>query len=195
MLASYTNDIINYIAEDQNIDADKITPSVNAFSDSATTPEDTAITIDILTNDSYVTTAPINITFETGSYGDVSFDESYPEQLVYTPDANFNGTDTFSYTITQGDKTANADVTVTIESVNDLPTIDIASTILVDENQNGVTTISISDVDNDELSLSLSGTDSESFNLADDNALTFIEAPDYEAKTTYTITLLSLIHI
>ena len=189
MLASYTNDIINYIAEDQNIDADKITPSVNAFSDSATTPEDTAITIDILVNDSYVTTAPINITFENGSSGDVSLAESYPEQLVYTPDANFNGTDTFSYTITQGDKTATADVTVTIESVNDLPTIDIASTILVDENQNGVTTISISDVDNDELSLSLSGTDSESFNLSSDNVLTFIEAPDYETKTSYSITL------
>ena len=63
---------------------------------------------------------------------------------------NFNGSDTFSYTITQGDKTSSADVTITIESVNDLPTIDIASTIQVDENQIAVTTVSVSDADEDE---------------------------------------------
>ena len=49
-----------------------------------------------------------------------------------------NGTDTFSYTITQGDKTSSADVTVTIEAVNDAPSIDIASTIQVAENQTAV---------------------------------------------------------
>jgi len=187
LLASYTNDIINYIAEDQDIDADEITPSVNALSDSATTPEDTPITIDILVNDSYITTAPISISIENGSNGKVNLAESFPEQIVYTPNLNFNGTDSFSYTITQGDKTATADVTVTIEPVNDLPTIDIASTIQVDENQNGVTTISVSDADDDELSLTLSGTDSESFNLSSDNVLTFIEAPDYETKTSYSV--------
>ena len=40
----------------------------------------------------------------------------YPTNLItYSPNADFNGTDTFSYTITQGDKTSSADVTVTIE--------------------------------------------------------------------------------
>ena len=61
---------------------------------------------------------------------------------TYDPDADFNGTDTFSYTITQGDKTSSADVTVTIEAVNDAPSIDIASTIQVAENQTAVTTVS-----------------------------------------------------
>jgi VCBS repeat-containing protein len=57
---------------------------------------------------------------------------------TYTPNADYNGTDTFSYTITQGDKTSSADVTVTIEAVNDAPSIDIASTIQVAENQTAV---------------------------------------------------------
>ena len=35
--------------------------------------------------------------------------------VTYDPDADYNGTDTFSYNITQGDKTSSADVTVTIE--------------------------------------------------------------------------------
>ena len=95
----------------------------------------------------------------------------------------------FSYTITQGDKTSSADVTVTIEAVNDAPSIDIASTIQVAENQTAVTTVSVSDVDEDELTLTLGGTDADSFNLSDDNVLTFKEAPDYETKSSYIITL------
>ena len=102
---------------------------------------------------------------------------------------NFNGSDTFGYTITQGDKTSSADVTITIESVNDLPTIDIASTIQVDENQTAVTTVSVSDADEDELTLTLGGTDADSFNLSSDNILTFKEAPDYETKTSYSLAL------
>ena len=56
--------------------------------------------------------------------------------VTYTPDADYNGTDTFTYTITQGDKTSSADVTVTIEAVNDAPSIDIASTIQVARKSN-----------------------------------------------------------
>ena len=115
--------------------------------------------------------------------------ESSPEQIAYTPDADYNGTDSFSYTITQGDKTSSADVTLTIEAVNDAPSIDIASTIQVAENQTAVTTVSVSDVDEDELTLTLGGTDADSFNLSDENVLTFKEAPDYETKTSYSITL------
>ena len=120
---------------------------------------------------------------------DTTIAESSPEQITYDPDADYNGTDTFSYTITQGDKTSSADVTVTIEAVNDAPSIDIASTIQVAENQTAVTTVSVSDVDEDELTLTLGGTDADSFNLSDENVLTFKEAPDYETKTSLSITL------
>ena len=93
--------------------------------------------------------------------------------ITYSPDADYNGSDSFSYTITQGDKTSSADVTITIEPVNDAPSIDIASTIQVEENQTAVTTVSVSDVDGDELTLTLGGTDADSFNLSDENVLTF----------------------
>ena len=52
-----------------------------------------------------------------------------------------------------------------------------------------MTTVSVSDVDEDELTLTLGGTDADSFNLSDENVLTFKEAPDYETKTSYSITL------
>jgi hypothetical protein len=189
-VSSYTEDVLAYIAEDQNIDADEITPDISAIADSATTSEDTAVTINVLLNDSYLTSAPISVTAGNGSNGATILAESYPEQVLYTPNSDFNGTDSFSYTITQGDKTSSADVTVTIEAVNDEPTIDIASTIKVAENQTAVTTVSVSDGDDDELTLTLGGTDADSFNLSSDNVLTFKEAPNYEVKNKYSISLI-----
>jgi hypothetical protein len=185
-VSSYTSDVLAYIAEDQNIDADEITPDISAIADSASTIEDTAIEINVLLNDSYLTSAPVSVSAGNGSNGTTSVASNI---VTYNPDADYNGTDTFSYTITQGDKTSSADVTVTIEAVNDAPSIDIASTIQVAENQTAVTTVSVSDVDEDELTLTLGGIDASSFNLSSDNVLSFKEAPDYETKNSYSITL------
>jgi hypothetical protein len=188
-VASYSIDVLTYIAEDQNIEADEITPDITAIEDSATTSEDTSVTINVVLNDSYLTSAPISVSAGNGSNGTTTLAESSPEQIVYTPNADYNGTDTFSYTITQGGKTSSADVTVTIEAVNDAPSIDTASTIQAAENQTAVATISVSDVDEDDLTLTIGGTDADSFDLSTANVLTFKEAPDFETKSSYSITL------
>ena len=185
-VSSYTEDILAYIAEDQNIDADEIAPDISAIADSASTTEDTELEINVLLNDSYVSGSPFSLLATNGTNGTTFISNNL---ITYSPDADYNGSDSFSYTITQGDKTSSADVTVTIEAVNDTPAIDIASTIQVEENQTAVTTVSVSDVDEDELTLTLGGTDADSFNLSDENVLTFIEAPDYETKDSYSITL------
>ena len=189
LITSYTSDILNYIAEDQNIDSDEITPDITAIADEATLEEDGSVTINFLANDSYTTTAPIGVSAGNGTNGSTTLAESSPEQIVYTPNVDFNGTDTFTYTITQGDKTSSAEVTVTVSAVNDAPSIDIASTIQVYENQTQVATISISDVDGDSISLSLEGTDADSFDLSEENVLSFKEPPDFETKSSYFITL------
>ena len=185
-VTSYTSDVLVYIAEDQDIDADEIAPDISAITDSASASEDTAVEINVFLNDSYLTSSPISVTAGNGTNGTTSVTSNI---VTYDPDTDYNGADTFSYTITQGDKTSSADVTVTIEAVNDAPTINIASTIQVAENQTSVTTVSVSDVDEDELALSLGGTDANSFNLSDENVLTFKDAPDYETKDSYSITL------
>ena len=53
-VTSYTSDVLAYIAEDQNIDADEIAPDITAIADSASTSEDTAVEINVLLNDSYL---------------------------------------------------------------------------------------------------------------------------------------------
>ena len=116
-LLSYTSDILNYIAEDQNIDSNEITPDITAIADEATVEEDGSVTINVVANDSYTTSAPIGVTAGNGTNGSTTLAESSPEQVVYTPNADFNGTDTFTYTITQGDKTSSAEVTVTVSQL------------------------------------------------------------------------------
>ena len=185
-ITSYTEDLLNYIAEDQSIDSGEIAPDINAIADTVNTAEDTAVEINVLLNDSYVTSSPFSLSATNGTNGSTSISNNL---ITYSPDANYNGSDSFSYTLTQGDKTSSSDVTINIEAVNDTPSIDIASTIQVEENQTTVTTVSVSDVDGDELTLTLGGTDADSFNLSDENVLTFKEAPDYEAKDSYSVTL------
>ena len=185
---NYNSNILNYIANDQSIDINDITPNVSAIADTVSTNEDTAVDINVLSNDSYITNAPISLTAIDGTNGTTSITNNI---ITYTPNADFNGSDTFTYTINQGDKSSSADVTITIDSVNDAPIINLASTIQVNENQTAVASNFISDVDTDDsLSLSISGTDADSFNLSADNVLTFKIAPDYESeKRSYSITL------
>ena len=185
---NYNSNILNYIANDQSIEINDITPNVSAIADTVSTNEDTAVDINVLSNDSYITNAPISLTAIDGTNGITSITNNI---ITYTPNADFNGSDTFTYTINQGDKSSSADVTITIDSVNDAPVINLASTIQVYEKQTAAASNFISDADeNDTLSLTLSGSDADIFNLSSDNVLTFKTAPDYEIdKKSYSITL------
>ena len=187
-ISSYTTDILTYIATDQSINANEIAPNITAIADIITTAEDTSAQINSLANDSFVTTAPFSLSSVTSpANGTATISNNL---ISYSPDADYNGSDVFTYTITQGEKSSSADVTVTITPVNDAPSIDTASTLTAAENQTAVATISISDVDTeDALTLTLGGTDAASFSLSSDNVLTFATAPDYETKISYPVTL------
>ena len=185
-IASYKSDVLNYIAKDQDIDSNEITPDINAIADSVSTNEDTNISINVLANDSFISSSPYVLSALNGSHGLVEVSDN---NIIYSPDSDFNGSDSFSYTITQGSKTSSGAVSVTIIATNDVPSINAASVYKVDENQTSVATIAITDVDGDELSLTMSGADADSFNLSSANILTFKTAPDFETKDSYSIKL------
>ena len=189
LISSYSSDILNYIADDQNIDSNQITPNIVAIDDIAKVNEDESVIINVVANDSYTTTSPITLTAGNGEHGSTMLTESSPQQMIYVPNTDFYGADAFNYTIAQGDKTSSAEVVVTISPVNDDPSIDIASILSIPENQKFVTNVSVSDVDKDILSLTLGGIDAASFNLTSENILRFKENPDFETKTSYGITL------
>ncbi|MBF0368285.1 MAG: tandem-95 repeat protein [Magnetococcales bacterium] len=92
-----------------------------AVADEVTTDEDQAVVIDPLANDTDDDGDTLTlISFSQGSYGDVI--DNGDGTLSYEPDADFFGTDTFTYSVDDGNNaTAQATVTIHIEPVNDAP--------------------------------------------------------------------------
>jgi len=183
----YSSDgIISYIATTQSITTEGLQPTIVSFQDEVSTVEDTSVSINPLANDSFQTSLPVVLTASGQTGGGISITNNI---ITYTPNANFNGSDAIQYTITQGSASSSSSISITISPVNDSPVINISSAINVSNGVSDVGTISTSDVDGDTLTLSLSGTDASSFTLSETNVLTFNEAPDYETKNSYSLTL------
>ncbi|MDD2992783.1 MAG: Ig-like domain-containing protein, partial [Pygmaiobacter sp.] len=95
-----------------------------AADDTVTTNEDTAVTIDVLANDSDLETAhaSLRVTDITQpTHGRLAL--AGTGKYTYTPYANFNGSDSFTYTMTDGQADATATVNITVDAVNDAPRI------------------------------------------------------------------------
>ena len=79
----YNNDILSYIGDDQSVDSDLLAPEITAFDNSANVDEDNLIEIDVLANDSFLSSAPISISANNPENGVVSIIESTPPRLSY----------------------------------------------------------------------------------------------------------------
>ena len=120
-------DTFEYTIDDGNGGTDTATVTVtveppantnpDAVDDSLTTGFNTPITINVLGNDTDPENDPLDITtFDQNSANGGTVARSENGQLIYTPAANFTGTDTFNYTVNDGNGgTDTATVTVTVE--------------------------------------------------------------------------------
>jgi gliding motility-associated-like protein len=114
-----------------------VNPASDVQDDIATTNEDEAVTISVLANDGFNASTEVAVTdVTTPSNGTVVINTD--STVTYTPNADFNGEDSFDYTVmvTNSDgstTTETATVVVTVNPVSDIQD-DIAETI----NQNPV---------------------------------------------------------
>ncbi|QDG52671.1 tandem-95 repeat protein [Persicimonas caeni] len=95
-----------------------------ANDDTFSTDEDVSATFDVVGNDTDADSDSLTLTaITTGpTNGTASITNN---QIDYTPDANFNGTDTLTYEISDGNGgTDTATLTITVNAVNDAPTAD-----------------------------------------------------------------------
>ncbi|EPC4056340.1 tandem-95 repeat protein, partial [Vibrio parahaemolyticus] len=130
-----------------------------AKDDIATTQEDTAVTIDVLSNDTDVDGDKLSV--ESASVpkeqGTV---EVVNGKLVFTPAENFNGDAEITYTVTDGQLTDEAKVTVTVNPVNDAPTIKVDAVESITEDavntDTVVATLTVRDTDTPEDQLTVS---------------------------------------
>ena len=188
LITSYNTDVLNYIATDQNVNVSDIQPKILAFADSINLEEDGSINFSPILNDEFTPGTVYTLSVSSPTNGTASIAESSPEMITYVPSANYNGQDSFTYTITQGNLSDSATVSVSISAVNDAPSIDLASTVNYTENKTDTINTGITDVDGDDLTITLGGVDAELFTLSN-KLLSFKTAPDYETKDTYSITL------
>jgi len=130
-----------------NVAAVNDTPAAGA--DTASTAEDTAVVIDVLANDSDADGNPLTITAASATNGTVAIDP-VTGALTYTPNANFSGSDTISYTVSDGTGTSAGSVAVTVSPVADAPVaLDDVVTVTEDTAFNSVVSLIANDTDGD----------------------------------------------
>jgi hypothetical protein len=132
----------------------------DAVNDSATANEDTALNFAVAANDTDVDGDALIVTAVTqGAKGSVAINQSPSlegKYVIYTPNANANGSDSFTYTISDGHGgTATGSVAMTITPVNDPP---LAGPDTAVTNENTPVTVSVlandADIDGGALSVS-----------------------------------------
>ncbi|WP_082389014.1 cadherin-like domain-containing protein [Celeribacter marinus] len=163
----------------------------DAEDDTASTDEDTPVTINVLGNDTDPDGDDLTVSEATSPNGTVTINPD--GTLTFTPDENFNGEAVITYTVTDPDGNEDtATVTVDVAPINDAPdavddadTTDEDTAITVDLLAND------SDVDGDDLTVVSASVPAEQGTLVDngDGTVTFTPAPDFNGEATITYTI------
>lgn len=160
-----------------------------AEDDTAVTTEDVAIVISVLDNDHDIdlgdTLTISNVS--VAAFGSVTIQDN---QLLYTPDADFNGSDSFSYTVSDGTATATAMVTVTVTAVNDAP---VAVNDTVSVNEDSAIEIDLLgndfDVDGDSLTIQSVSSPANGTTVRNGDRVTYTPAANYNGVDQFTYTI------
>ncbi|EMD1213793.1 tandem-95 repeat protein, partial [Vibrio alginolyticus] len=142
-----------------NVDVTPVNDAPVAKDDTAVTDEDTPVTIDVLPNDTDIDGDKLSIQSASvpEAQGTV---EIVDGKLVFTPAENFHGDAEITYTITDGSLTDQAKVAVTVNPVNDAPTIKVDAVESITEDavstDTVVATLEVADTDTPEEQLTVS---------------------------------------
>ncbi|NTU57870.1 MAG: tandem-95 repeat protein, partial [Chlorobiaceae bacterium] len=189
--------------EDLDQFANTITLNVTAVNDapvvqndSYTTAEDTVLTVNapgVLSNDSDVEGSSLTVTtYGTASHGTVTVNAN--GSLVYVPASNYNGTDTFTYTVSDGLLPSTATVTVSITAVNDAPVVQNDSYTMLEDTALTVTAPGVllndSDIEGSSLTVTTYGTASHgTVTVNFDGSLVYVPSSNFNGTDTFTYTV------
>jgi len=132
--------------------------------DSVATSEDTVVSFNPITGlnevggaDNFDSAGRVLTAVGSPSHGVVTF--AADGTITYTPDTNYNGSDSFQYTVTSGGVTETATITVNVAPVNDAPTLAVpAAQTTLEDSSMLIVGITVADVDGDLLTTTLAVT-------------------------------------
>ncbi|NPE53577.1 tandem-95 repeat protein, partial [Dickeya dadantii] len=160
-----------------------------AGSDTATTLEDTPVTVDVLANDSDVDGNPLTVTAATAGHGTVVINAD--GTLTYTPNANFNGTDTVTYTVSDGaGGVVTGTLTITVTAVNDAPVAGADTATTAEDTPVTVDVLANdSDVDGNPLTVTAATAGNGAVVINADGTLTYTPNSNFNGTDTVTYTV------
>ena len=155
---------------------------------SETTDEDTALTGTVSVTDADGDTLTYSVVSQP-TQGTLSLDAS-TGAYTYTPGANFNGDDAFTFRANDGQVDSNTGtVSITVTPINDAPVVSAASET-TDEDVPVSGTLSGSDVDGDAITYALVGAGSANggtVTVATGGAFTYTPAADFHGTDTFEV--------
>ena len=185
-----------------NVTVTSVNDAPAATDDTLTVLEDASATsLNLVANDSDVDGDSLFVsTVDIPSNGTATVKEDSTPEVTYTPNPDFHGQDSFTYTVSDGiGGTDTATVSVTVTPVNDAPSFDAgdgtASRTVAENTVSGTNlgaALEASDVDDDAsaLTYSLEGTDESSFQVDSSTGQLKTKAElDFETKTTYQVVI------
>ncbi|WP_194269409.1 Ig-like domain-containing protein [Tritonibacter litoralis] len=161
-----------------------------AADDTGTVAEDSAVVLDLLEND---TGEGLTIT-ALGTVENGTAELNADGTVTYRPAADFNGTDSFTYTATDSNgQTVTASVSVVVEQVNDAPFVAAAEVTVLENADAGdvLAQVTASDVEGDALTYAITGgnedglfeiDDTGAISLSDGSGLDFETAPVHDLE-------------
>lgn len=157
-----------------------------AVDDSVITNEDTPVTINVLGNDLDVTNDTI-IEIDQPQHGQATINED--RTVTYLPNVDYNGLDSFIYTIydTDGYYFSQAEVSIQVNPVNDAP-VAVGDFISTDEDTPVTINVLANDYDVDSINLSavnVSTPGNGTFVVNDDNTITYTPNQNYNGSDSF----------
>ena len=187
-------DSFTFIVNDGQLDSNLATVSITvnplndapvAVDSAVVTDEDQAVATPLTASDPDGDAITYNIATQPQN-GSLSGDAP---DLVYTPNANFNGLDSFTFIVNDGQLDSNlATVSITVNPLNDAP-VAVDSAAVTDEDQSIATPLSASDPDGDAITYVIATQPQNGILSGTAPDLTYTPNADFNGSDSFTFTV------
>lgn len=203
------SDSFTYVANDGELDSNIVTVEITvnpvndapvASDDEATTDEDTSYAGAVLANDMDVEKSDLTaVLVQDVAHGKLALAEN--GEYTYTPDTDYYGSDSFTYTAADGELDSNtAVVMIQVDPVNDAPSFAAGADVTVDEDSGAFESTWASEIiagpkneGEQSVSFGVEVSNNALFSkqpaIAPDGTLTFTPAPSANGSATCDVTL------